>query len=120
MLSYLRDRLSDEELSSSDSSSSLPDSGDGSGTYIPLKPIATDTNKPVVKHRESLPTPNMKSATLYTQGSSVRAISAKAPHKTDRTDRRRRRVKKTASTGQVSEMTIKEKTGINKSLETMK
>ena len=40
VLSYLREMLSDDDISSSDSSSSLPDSGDGCKTYIPLKPIA--------------------------------------------------------------------------------
>lgn len=58
--------MSDEEITSSDSASSLPDSGEGNSTYIPLKPIPN--NRAVFtedrSRAESFPFP-VKPATLH-------------------------------------------------------
>lgn len=63
VLGYLREML-DDEYDSSDSSSSLADSGEGSSTYIPLKPPVKFTLK---AKTSALPTPEMKSIVLRPQ-----------------------------------------------------
>ena len=64
----------DDEYYSSDSSSSLADSGEGSSTYIPLKPPVKPTMKAKSKNlalqnvkASALPTPEMKSIVLRPQ-----------------------------------------------------